>query len=144
MLTIEWHRLGTLHGYTTPEAIGEIGAVAAWDEAMERAAALAVRLEAALGRDAAQYAVPFAYRIRFYLHLNAREAIHLLELRTARGGHAGYRRVCQEMHRQIREVAGHRALADAMSFVDYRDYGLARLESERRAEARRRETPPPG
>jgi hypothetical protein len=46
------------------------------------------------------------------------------------------------MHRQIREVAGHRALADAMTFVDYRDYGLARLESERRAEARRGGQPP--
>jgi thymidylate synthase ThyX len=142
MLTIEWQRLGTRHGSVTPESIGEIGALPAWDRAMERAAALAGRLEAALGPDAAQYAVPFAYRVRFYVQMNAREAIHLLELRTARGGHAGYRRVCQDMHRQIREVAGHRALADAMTFVDYRDYGLARLESERRAEARRGGQPP--
>jgi thymidylate synthase ThyX len=126
----------------TPESIAEIGALDAWDEAMERAAALAGRLEEALGPGVAQYAVPFAYRVRFYLQLNAREAMHLLELRTARGGHPGYRRVCQEMHRQIREVAGHRALADAMTFVDHRDYGLARLESERRAATRRGEAPP--
>jgi thymidylate synthase ThyX len=142
MLTIEWQRLGTRHGYVTPRSIAEIGAGAAWDEAMGRAAALAERLEGALGAAVAQYAVPFAYRIRFYVHLNAREAIHLLELRTARGGHDGYRRICQEMHRQIREVAGHRALADTMTFVDHRDYGLARLESERRAEARRAEPGP--
>jgi hypothetical protein len=42
------------------------------------------------------------------------------------------------MHRQIREVAGHRYIADAMKFVDYSDPDLERLESERRAEKRRR------
>jgi hypothetical protein len=41
------------------------------------------------------------------------------------------------MHRQIRDVAGHRLIADAMSFVDYSDVELERLESERRAEQRR-------
>lgn len=91
----------------------------------------------AAGLEAAQYAVPFAYRIRFNLQLNAREAMHLLELRTARGGHEAYRTICLEMHRQIASVAGHRAIAAAMSFVDPSDYGLARLESERRAEQRR-------
>jgi len=73
------------------------------------------------------------------MQMNAREAFHLLELRTVREGHPGYRRVCQEMHRLIRERAGHRAIADAMRFVDYEDYDLERLEGERRAEARRDE-----
>ena len=41
------------------------------------------------------------------------------------------------MHRQIGDVAGHRLIADAMSYVDHEDYDLARLEAERRAEAKR-------
>jgi thymidylate synthase ThyX len=106
---------------------------------VERAGALAARIGDRLGRDVAQYAVPFAYRVRFVMQLNAREAFHLLELRTARGGHEAYRRICREMHRQIRDVAGHAAIADAMRFVDHADYGLARLEGERRAEQRRAE-----
>jgi hypothetical protein len=43
------------------------------------------------------------------------------------------------MHRAIAEVAGHRALAEAMSFVDHGATDLERLESERRAERRRAE-----
>ena len=69
--------------------------------------------------------------------MNAREAMHMLELRTAQGGHVDYRRVCQEMHRQIGERAGHRLIADSMKYVDYNDYDLDRLETERRAEIRR-------
>lgn len=137
MLTIEWQRLGTQHGYVMPNSLAEIGGADVWREVMDRGDALYDRLLDEYGPDVAQYAVPFAYRVRFYAQLNAREAFHLLELRTASGGHPGYRRVCQEMHRLIREKAGHGALADAMRFVDYLDYDLARLESERLAAARR-------
>ena len=42
------------------------------------------------------------------------------------------------MHRQIGERAGHRLLAEAMSHVDYGAEDLERLESERRAEQRRK------
>ncbi len=137
MLTLEWQRLGTRHGYVQPGSMGEVEASADWERVMDRCAGLAHRLEDAFGADVAQYAVPFAYRVRFYMHMNAREAFHLIELRTAQGGHADYRRVCQEMHRQIAEVAGHRRIADAMRFVDHETYELERLEGERRAEARR-------
>ena len=40
--------------------------------------------------------------------LNAREAMHLIELRSQPQGHESYRWVAREMHRQIAEVAGHR------------------------------------
>jgi len=49
-----------------------------------------------------------AYRVRFYMELNAREAMHVIELRTTPQGPA-YRRICQAMHRLIAERAGHRA-----------------------------------
>jgi len=137
MLTIEWQRLSPAHGFVTPTTITDIGAGPAWHEAMTRAAVLYDRLRDDLGPDVAQYAVPFAYRIRFSMTLNVREAFHLLELRTQQGGHPGYRRVCQEMHRLIAERAGHRTLAAAMRFVDHDDYGLGRLAGERRAAARR-------
>jgi thymidylate synthase ThyX len=87
----------------------------------------------------APYAVAMAYRVRFYMELNAREAMHVLELRTSPQGHPAYRRVCQAMHRLIAEQAGHRGLAEAMRFVDHSAVALERLEAERRAESRRRD-----
>ena len=87
----------------------------------------------------ASYAVALAHRIRYVMQLNAREAMHLVELRSGTQGHPAYRRVAQQMHRAIAEVAGHRALAEAMSFVDHGATDLERLESERRAERRRAE-----
>jgi hypothetical protein len=41
------------------------------------------------------------------------------------------------MHRLIAEEAGHRAIAEAMRFVDHSAVELERLEAERRAAARR-------
>lgn len=137
MLTIDWQQLSPAHGFITPASITDIDAIAVWEEGMERTAALYDVMSADLGSAVAQYAVPFAYRVRFMMQLNAREAFHLIELRTAQGGHPDYRRVCQQMHHLIGEQAGHRAIAAAMSFVDYENYDLARLESERRAAAKR-------
>jgi len=77
-----------------------------------------------------------AYRVRFYMEMNAREAMHLLELRTAPQGHPSYRRVCQAMHRLIE--AQHPAIAAAMTHVDASANDLGRLDAERRSEARRR------
>jgi thymidylate synthase-like protein len=81
--------------------------------------------------------VPMASKIRFYLDLNAREAMHLIELRTTPQGHPVYRRVSQQMHRLIAEEAGHRGIAEAMRFVDHSRVELERLEAERRNEAKR-------
>ncbi|MBJ7283284.1 MAG: FAD-dependent thymidylate synthase, partial [Acidimicrobiia bacterium] len=71
------------------------------------------------------------------MQFNAREAFHMLELRSGPQGHAAYRTVVQDMHRLIKEQAGHAAIADAMSYVDYGVYELERLASERAAAARR-------
>jgi len=144
MLTLEWQRLTPAHGFVTPGSIADIGGGAQWAEAMERAAALHERVASAHGEDVAQYVIPFAYRIRYYLHMNAREAFHFTELRSQRTGHPDYRRVAQEMHRLIGDVAGHRLIADGMKFVDYDDYELSRLESERRSAAKRAALEVPG
>ena len=66
----------------------------------------------------APYALCLGYRIRYVLDLNAREAMQLIELRSGREGHPGYRAVAHEMHRQIAAV--HPAVAGAMTHVDRR------------------------
>ena len=75
--------------------------------------------------------------VRFYMDMNAREAMHLIELRTAPAGHPSYRRICQLMHRAIADVAGHHAIAAAMQFVDHSEVELERLQSERSLEKKR-------
>jgi len=136
MLTIEWQPLTPSHGYSRPADIDTAGGTAAFDAAMNRSAAL---YDALVERfpEAAAYAVSMAYRIRFTMQFNAREAMHMLELRSGPQGHPAYRRVAQEMHRLIAEEAGHRVVAEAMRFVDHGEVGLERLEAERRAERRR-------
>jgi thymidylate synthase ThyX len=104
---------------------------------MEESAALYEQLRAHDLHDVAPYAVVMAYRVRFYMEMNAREAMHVIELRTAPQGHPAYRRVCQLMHKAIEETAGHRALAAAMQFADHSEVELERLQSERLLEKRR-------
>ena len=138
LLSLEWQPLGPRHGFAVPDAIEESGGGADWRRVMETSAALHDALAAAGLAPVAPYAVCMAYRIRFYMEMNAREAMHVLELRTAPQGHPAYRRVCQAMHRLIAEEAGHRGLAAAMRFVDHSAVELERLEAERRTDARRR------
>ena len=70
----------------------------------------------------AQYVVPFAHKIRWYMKMNLREALHMCELRTMPQGHPDYRFICQEMWRKIQEV--HPALAEAGKFIDWQKYRL--------------------
>jgi hypothetical protein len=140
LLTVEWQDLTPAHGYTTPRAITEAGAEDPYAAAMTRSAALHGALLERFGPGPAAYAVALAYRVRYVLQCNAREAMHMIELRTSPQGHPEYRKVCQQMYRLILEKAGHRAIAALMTYLDDNDYeaeGLERLEGERRAEARR-------
>jgi thymidylate synthase ThyX len=137
MLTLEWQPLSPRHGYTEPAAIGEAGAQDDWRMVMRLSAELYDELAAAGLEHVAPYAVVMAYRVRFYMDMNAREAMHVIELRTAPQGHPAYRRVCQLMHRAIADVAGHRAIAAAMQFADHSEVELERLQSERAMERKR-------
>jgi thymidylate synthase ThyX len=138
MLTIEWQRLGISLGYDMPDLVGDAGLGDQYTEAIDRAEDL-YRTLAPRFAEQAMYAVALAHRIRYVMQCNAREAMHLIELRSGSQGHPAYRRVAQQMHRAIAEGAGHRALADAMTFVDHGSTDLERLESERRSERRRAE-----
>ena len=136
MLTIEWQPLTPNHGYVRPELIDDAGVADVFDDAMARSAALYDALQHDFPHQAS-YAVSMAYRLRYSMQFNAREAIHLLELRSSPQGHPAYRRVALEMHRLIAEQAGHRAVAEAMVHLTTEAPELERLAAERRAEARR-------
>jgi thymidylate synthase ThyX len=137
MLTLEWQQLTPHHGYTLPEPVQIAGETEAFAEAMDRSASLYEGLVDHFPQ-AASYAVALAYRVRFTMQFNAREAIHLLELRSGPQGHPAYREVAQQMHQLIATQAGHHAIAEAMSFVDHSpEPDLGRLDAERRAEQRR-------
>ena len=83
----------------------------------------------------APYALCLAFRIRYVLELDAREALHLIELRSGREGHPSYRAVAHEMRRAIAEV--HPNVAAAMTFVDdSTEERLERILSEIRNEAK--------
>ncbi|HEV2983651.1 MAG TPA: FAD-dependent thymidylate synthase [Vicinamibacterales bacterium] len=137
LLTLDWQPLSTRHGYTEPAAIEDAGALAEWRDVMDQSADLYERMLSLGLRDAAPYAVVMAYRVRFYMEMNAREAMHVIELRTSPQGHPSYRRVCQLMHRAIADEAGHHAIAGAMHFVDHSEVELERLQSERNMEKKR-------
>jgi thymidylate synthase ThyX len=137
LLTLEWQRLSPRHGSVMPEAIAEAHVEERWHRSLEASAALHDAIAAEGLAEVAPYAVAMAYRVRFYMEMNAREAMHLIELRSAPQGHPAYRRISQTMHRLIAERAGHRALAAAMTFADHSEVALERLEAERAAERRR-------
>ncbi len=143
MLTIEWQSLTPDHGYDIPEPIIDSGLDGPYADSLERSRELHAALATRYPQQAA-YAVALAFKVRFVMQFNAREAMHLLELRTSQQGHPSYRAVCQEMHRLIAEQAGHRAIAELMAYVDHESYGLERLGAERRAAARRLAQAAPG
>ena len=131
ILTQERQDFTTVHGYDTPPEIEEAGFKSEFDNCMKRAADLYERICRDLACEA-QYVVPFAYKIRWYMKMNLREAVHMCELRTMPQGHPDYRFICQEMWRKIQEV--HPTLAESGKFVDWQKYRLGRLQSEMRTE----------
>ena len=137
MLTLDWQRLSCDHGFVRPPEVDEAGVGGRFDAAMERSRDLHEALRGPFPEQA-PYAVALAYRVRYLMHMNAREAMHVLELRSTPQGHPSYRQIAQQMHRLIADVAGHHAVAEMMSYVDHTtEPELERLEAERRAEQKR-------
>jgi thymidylate synthase ThyX len=131
ILTQERQDYTTVHGYDLPPEIEEAGFKKEFDECMQRAADLYEEIYADLPSET-QYVVPFAYKIRWYMKMNLREALHMVELRTMPQGHPDYRFICQEMWRKIQEI--HPVLAESGKFIDWQKYRLGRLQSEMRTE----------
>jgi thymidylate synthase ThyX len=136
MLTVQWQRLTPHLGADVPDEVRAASCGDDFARALERSRGEWERLTAAGHGPEAAYALCLAFRIRYVLDLDAREAMQLIELRSGREGHPGYRAVAHEMHRLIAEV--HPAVAGAMTHVDEAaEPRLERLLSEMRAESRR-------
>jgi thymidylate synthase ThyX len=116
MLTCQWQRLTPDLGAGIPAEVRDAGLGDDYQRALEISRSEFERLEEAGLREAAPYALCLGYRIRYVLDLNAREAMHLIELRSGREGHPTYRAVAQAMHERISSV--HPAVAAAMNHVD--------------------------
>jgi thymidylate synthase ThyX len=142
MLTIQWQALSPDLGAGVPGELDEAGAGHAYRAALDRSREEHARIVSAGMPELAPYALCLGYRIRYVLDMNAREAMHLIELRSGREGHPGYRAVAHELHAQIAAV--HPGVAAAMGYVD-RDTEprLERILSEIRTHARQAATSGP-
>ncbi|TAL53076.1 MAG: thymidylate synthase [Nanoarchaeota archaeon] len=134
VLTQQRQLLSTDHGYDLSQEIVQAGFGDVFESVMKDAKE-AYEIISKDYPNEAQYAVPLAYNIRFYMKLNLREAFHLIELRSTPQGHPGYRKIAQLMYKEIEKV--HPVFAKAMKFVDLNDYPLGRLKSEMRKEEKR-------
>jgi thymidylate synthase ThyX len=141
LCTLTWQPLGPELGYEVPADVEAAGLGERFREAMAASAGLHGELVAAGLEAQAPYAVALAHRVRFTMAMNARELLHVAELRSTPQGHPSYRAVAQAMHRLVADTPGHRLLAEAMTFVVHDDAGdepaLGRLAAERRLEERR-------
>jgi len=136
LLTCQWQRLSPQLGADVPHELAAAGLGGEYERALDVSRAEYERLRGDGLVEEAPYALCLAFRIRYVLELNAREALHLIELRSAREGHPSYRAVAHEMRRAIAGV--HPNVAAAMTFVDdSAEERLERLLSEMRNDATR-------
>jgi thymidylate synthase ThyX len=136
MLTAQWQPLGPHLGAEVPEELRDLGLAGEFEAVLERSRNAWQALSDGGPVEQAAYALCLAFRVRYVLDLNAREAIHLIELRSARQGHAAYRSIAHQMHEQIAAV--HPAVAAAMTHFDpSEEPRLERLLAETQLELRR-------
>ena len=136
MLSQDRQHLGTSLGHDVPPELERYGFGQRFESALDRAASAHRMLERSVGPAVAQYAVPLAFRLRWYMKANLREVFHLCELRTTPQGHPDYRFIAQEMYRRVLEV--HPRLAGYANHVDLgAGDALQRRQSERRIDEKR-------
>jgi len=129
MLTQERQRFTTELGFDVPKDLVKARLVKSYQDAAEKVDKLYKKIKKRYP-DAAQYVVILGNRIRWYQWENLRELGWEAELRTSPQGHPDYRKI---EHLKVEAVkAVHPALAAALKFVDWKDYDLARRESEKR------------
>jgi thymidylate synthase ThyX len=135
LLTCQWQRLSPDLGADVPHEVVASGLGSEYERALEVSRDEYARLREAGFVEEAPYALALAFRIRYVLELDARAALHLIELRSGREGHPSYRAVAHEMRRAIAAV--HPNVAAAMTFVDdSTEERLERLLSEMRNESK--------
>ena len=136
VLTLERQLLTADHGFVTPDEISALGIRQDFQDCMYKSKETFDGLRKIIPEQA-QYVVNFAYNYPYFIKLNLREATHLIELRTVPQGHPDYRKVSQDMFREIKKV--HPNLSGIIKFVDLKQYKLERLEAEKKIEQKRRQ-----
>ncbi len=131
ILTQERQLLSTSNGFYLPKDIIDAGLEKPFKSALSKAKEAYDVIASDLPVEA-QYIVPIAYNIRWYFKINLRSLIWLLELRTIPQGHVSYRKMAQEMAKQVMDREP--LLAPFFKFVDFNDYELGRLEQEKKSE----------
>ena len=126
MMTQERQRFSAVHGYNVPLEVEQSGLADPFREALDNAGVLFRKLEPA-DPELAQYAVPLAYRMRFYQWQNFRQLFWETELRTVSQGHPDYRFIEQEKYRRVQEQF---PLIASFMLVDTNDYAIARRGTE--------------
>lgn len=131
MLTQERQLLSSDYGFYTPPEIIGTEMEAEYFQAMEKAKSAYDTVSQELPEEA-QYIVPMAYNIHWYFHVNLRSLQWLCELRSQAAGHTTYRRIAQEMARQVSKAIP--SFERFFKFVDFEGYELGRLDAEIRSE----------
>ncbi len=128
--SLEWQQLTPRYGFDIPELVEEAGLAEQFETCFDKSAGLYSLLQEKGYLLEAQYATLLGHRMRWKITYNAREAMHLHELRTSPQGHPGYRKLVKEMHDKLAEV--HPILAGSMKFVNKgEDEALTRLAAEK-------------
>jgi len=125
----EWQRLTTNYGYDIPELVKEAGMTDSFIKCFELSEKLYEYLQSRNLIEESQYATLLGHKMRYRFMINAREAFHLLELRTSPQGHPGYRKIALKMHELIAEK--HPIIAEGMIFINKgEDPEFTRLAAE--------------
>jgi len=122
LMSVEEQPLTPHLGYERPDVLTSAGLSDDYNRAMA-AVEESYPLLLAESPDDAAYVIPLAFRKRAFLTLNLRELHHMVQLRSARQGHASYRRVAQAMHAEFARIQP--VLASDIR-VDGSDYDLSR------------------
>lgn len=127
---ISWQKLTPRYGYEMPKLVDDAGLSPILEKCFDTSLQLYSVLQGAGYEDEAQYAVLLGHKMRWKVTMNAREAFHILELRTSPQGHPAYRKLATQMYDKICEV--HPLIGEAMKFVNPdEDPKLTRLAAER-------------
>ena len=122
MVTQTPQELGPIHGHSTPPEIIRYGLAESYDVCMTKARQAYEAIAADFPREAA-YVLPLAFRKRVLFTWNLREIHHFVQLRSAKQGHLSYRRIAQDVFRELERV---QPLLASYIRVDLADYAFAR------------------
>lgn len=128
----EWLLLEVGTDFEIPEPIATHGLSTEFKNTFQVSRSLCEMLEYDHGCAIGQYGTLFGHKMNWTWTVNLRELMHIVELRTAPGGHPAYRKLCQQMYDAVAAV--HPKLAKVIQFVNRgEDPELTRLASERAA-----------